>query len=160
MEQPPNNNTTTPINSNSTLLDKTSEKQVKRDENGRILPGYTANKNGRPKGSLAFKTALERWANENAGKLKMKDGTEVEVTALELVTRKLVEMAMEGDIQAIREVSDRMDGKAKQSIDHTTDGLPIIEISAEIAEKYNLLNLAQEQQNDTTPGTEENRGQS
>lgn len=147
MEQP----TQTPIN-NSVITGK-------NPENGQFLPGNKLGK-GRPKGSLAFKTALERWANENAGKLKMKDGSEVEVTALELVTRKLVEMAMEGDIQAIREVSDRMDGKAKQSIDHTTDGLPIIEISAEIADKYNLLDLAQEQNNDITPGTEENRGQS
>lgn len=150
MEQPPNQTTNKDV-----FPENTGIIQVDRLPNGQFPPGKSGNPKGKPKGSLAFKTALEKWAYKNAGKLKLEDGTEEVVTAIELITHKLMDMAMKGDIQAIKEVSDRMDGKAKQSIDHTTTGLPIIEISAEIAQKYNL-----NKENDTTSGTEEDRGQS
>ena len=40
-------------------------------------------------------------------------------TKLRAVADKLVECAMEGDIQAIKEIGDRLDGKAIQSIEGT-----------------------------------------
>lgn len=40
---------------------------------------------------------------------------------LRLIARKLVDKAAEGDVQAIKEVNDRVDGRAHQSIDMTAD---------------------------------------
>lgn len=39
-----------------------------------------------------------------------------------LVAKRLAHMAVGGDIQAIKEINDRIDGKPKQAIDHTTNG--------------------------------------
>ena len=36
---------------------------------------------------------------------------------LRAIAEKLTEMALDGDLQAIKEIGDRLDGKAKQSID-------------------------------------------
>jgi len=96
---------------------KTEEKPPVRDEKGLFQPG-TAPGPGRPKGALAFKTAIEKWADREAA--KEQDGTPV--TKMELITKKLIEMAEAGNILAIKEIADRIDGKAKQSIDHTTLG--------------------------------------
>lgn len=43
------------------------------------------------------------------------------VKKLRMVARKLIETALEGDVVAIKEINDRMDGKATQSIDLTAE---------------------------------------
>ena len=80
--------------------------------------GPSLNPTGRPKGSLAFKSAIEKWADREAA--KEQDGTPV--TKLELITKKLIELAEGGNVKAIEMISDRIDGKPKQSIDHTSLG--------------------------------------
>ncbi len=44
------------------------------------------------------------------------DPAETNTTKLRKIAEKLVENAMDGDIQAIKEVADRLDGKASQAI--------------------------------------------
>lgn len=39
-----------------------------------------------------------------------------------IVAKKLATMAAGGDLLAIKEINDRIDGKPKQAIDHTTNG--------------------------------------
>ena len=39
--------------------------------------------------------------------------------ALKAVGKKLIAMALDGDIQAIKEIGDRLDGKAVQAVDNT-----------------------------------------
>lgn len=80
------------------------------------------NMDGRPKGSLSFATALKLEAEKQAGIIKLEDGTEKKVSALELITRKLVELGKNGDMQAIKEIADRMDGKARQAVDIDLQG--------------------------------------
>ena len=49
-------------------LDLTSRKQEltpERDERGRLLPGNTANPNGRPKDSISIKSAIKKRLKEN-----------------------------------------------------------------------------------------------
>lgn len=75
------------------------------------------NRNGRPKGSLSFATVLQQEAEKQAG--KREDGTTV--SALELITKKLVELAKNGNIMAIKEIADRLDGKARQNIEMDLD---------------------------------------
>lgn len=43
----------------------------------------------------------------------------------DIVIRKLIKKAMDGETRAIREILDRVDGKTKQQIDVTTAGEPI-----------------------------------
>lgn len=76
------------------------------------------NLDGRPKGSLGFATALKIEAEKQAGILP--DGTKV--SALEIITRKLIELGKNGDMQAIKEIADRIDGKSRQAVDIDLQG--------------------------------------
>lgn len=69
-------------------------------------PGKSGNPEGRPK--RPFKAALERALK------RMQSGDDP--AALEKLATKLVEKGLEGDLQSIKEVADRMDGKAAQVI--------------------------------------------
>jgi hypothetical protein len=60
----------------------------------------------------ALMVALKREAKDHNGK---------KTTKLALIAGKLVDLAVAGDVQAIKEISDRVDGKAPQSIT-TPDG--------------------------------------
>lgn len=74
-------------------------------------PGRSGNPNGRPK-SKPFKEALER-ALKAAGD---------DEAAIDAVATALVTKAKTGDVQAIKEFADRMDGKVTQPIEGTEDG--------------------------------------
>lgn len=63
---------------------------------------------GRPKGTKSFAAMLQLAINE-AGKA---EGT----TKLRDVADALVSKAIDGDIQAIKEVADRLDGKVPQAV--------------------------------------------
>ncbi len=52
----------------------------------------------------------------------IKDYKESLKEALPLISPILIAKAMEGDMQAIKEVNDRAMGKSQQSVDVTTDG--------------------------------------
>jgi hypothetical protein len=67
-------------------------------------------KRGRPKGAWSekrFKDALSAAVSQK----------EKGVPRLRLIAEQLAKAAMDGDVMAIREVADRLDGKAKQQID-------------------------------------------
>ena len=68
------------------------------------------NRNGRPKRGWAWNELIEEAVDEI---VKNKEGTE-EIKVKKLVVRKLVKMAVEGDLQAIREIINRMDGMPVQ----------------------------------------------
>lgn len=77
-------------------------------------PGQSGNPNGRPK-SKPFREAIQR-ALEEAGDDKK---------ALQAVAAALVGKAMMGDVPAIKEIADRIDGKVTQPIAGDEDGGPI-----------------------------------
>lgn len=52
---------------------------------------------------------------------------------LDLIADKLVATAMEGDIQAIKEIGDRLDGKARQETDNSHSLSGSLEIVKRIA---------------------------
>lgn len=68
-------------------------------------PGQSGNPNGRPK-SKPFKEAIQK-ALKEAGEDK---------DQLKLVAVALVAKAMDGDVPAIKELADRLDGKVTQPI--------------------------------------------
>lgn len=71
---------------------------------------------GRPRKDAQLKTVLA-WTIDEA---KFKDDkTGVSYTGREAVARKLLSLALGGDIQAIRIVLDRIDGPVKQELIHS-----------------------------------------
>lgn len=77
-----------------------------RDSKGRYLPGVSGNPSGRGSApSLVAALRAELGEREDVGR-----------PAMRAIAARLVDMALEGDIRAIREVLDRMDGKAVQSL--------------------------------------------
>lgn len=45
------------------------------------------------------------------------------IKRLNIIADNLVRLAMEGDMQAIKEIGDRIDGKPKQAVDAQVDGI-------------------------------------
>ena len=81
-------------------------------------PGQSGNPNGRPK-SKPFKEAIQR-ALAEAGDDK---------ASLQAVATALVDKAMQGDVQAIEEIADRLDGKVPQGIIGGEEGDPAITVT-------------------------------
>jgi hypothetical protein len=82
-----------------------------RDEHGRFLPGTSGNPGGRPKGSVSLATALQR---------ELLRRQESGQAGIEAVAARLVDLALAGDLRAVREIGDRIDGKPKQAVDLAT----------------------------------------
>jgi len=79
-----------------------------RDENGRYLPGASGNPGGRPKGSVSLVAALRR---------ELERRQDSDSPGIEAVAARLVDLAIAGDIRAVREIADRLDGKPTQALD-------------------------------------------
>lgn len=71
-------------------------------------PGKSGNPLGPPKKEKSFANMLRIAISEAS-----KDGTG---TKLRKVAEKLVDVALEGDVSAIKEIADRLDGKVAQAI--------------------------------------------
>ena len=71
-------------------------------------PGQSGNLNGRPKSAWTW-ASLVRKAMDEVGE----DGKRLKGQ----VSKALVTKALTGDVQAIKEIGDRIDGKPKQSIE-------------------------------------------
>lgn len=93
--------------------DISSKELVKRDKNGKLQKGAQLNPAGRPKGILSWASMLKKVAEEDYG--VREDGTKV--SKIEAIAKKLLELSIAGDVQAIKEFGDRLDGKAKQQIE-------------------------------------------
>ena len=81
------------------------------------------NLGGRPRGSLGERTwrdainlAVRELRDETT-----KDGKVKKVKALRLLARRLVDSGLAGDVSALREIGDRLDGKAMQGVDLKMD---------------------------------------
>lgn len=112
------------------MEEKTGIKQEERDDKGRFLPGVSGNPNGKPKGARHMSTLLE----EAIRKVAEDTGTSED----QAIVRALIEKAKAGDIRAITEVWDRLEGKPKQQTDITSGGDKIVFVTPEIANKYNI----------------------
>jgi hypothetical protein len=88
-----------------------------RDEKGRFGAGNNANPNGRPPRAWTMSTLIEEALEE----VETQSGKSFK----SLVAKRLAHMAVNGDIQAIKEINDRIDGKPRQSTDITSGGRPI-----------------------------------
>src|SRR5262245_17876992 len=86
------------------------DKQAKnRKPNGQFAPGVSGNPNGRPKSrtlSEAYRALLKQPLPNDPTR-----------TVADAVAAAIVKNAVAGDVSAAREVADRTEGKARQSID-------------------------------------------
>ena len=79
------------------------------------------NRNGRPRKENAMTKILADVLDEEEITYKGK-----KITGREAVARKALELAMQGDVTALKYIYDRIDGSPRQSIEHTgDDGGPI-----------------------------------
>ena len=84
--------------------------------------GESGNPNGRPKGTKNLSTILKAMLEEDVEVVI--DGKKERRQFQEVIIRKLLKKANDGEIRAIIEIFDRTEGKAKQEIDLTTVGKP------------------------------------
>jgi len=88
--------------------EKTRVNKVVRNEKGQVISG-TPNPNGRPKGTFSVVEMIRRKLQETP---EGKNKTYAELFVLRLM-KKAIE---EGDTATMRDIIDRVDGKAMQSI--------------------------------------------
>lgn len=113
---------------NNTKIENPIEENIEnetgqiRDEQGRFIPGVSGNPDGRPpltEEEKIVKKAQKELISEYKEKL---------AEALPLISPVLIAKAMEGDMQAIKEVNDRVMGKAEAKTDITSGGekIPVL----------------------------------
>ena len=76
-----------------------------------FMPGQSGNPGGRPKGSVKVSSCYER------SLARPVPGDPLGRTYAQVIADKAVELAAEGRIDAIKEVTDRTEGRSKQTID-------------------------------------------
>jgi len=72
------------------------------------------NKEGRPPGSRNLSTILREMLDEHIDVVI--DGKKVKKQFKDAIIRKLIKKANDGDLRAIQEIFDRVEGKAKQEM--------------------------------------------
>lgn len=78
--------------------------------------GQSGNPKGRPKKEWTWVGTIKRVVEE----MEEVDGKKVK----ENVAKSLLNQCLQGNMQAIKEFGDRIDGKPQQFLDHTTGGEP------------------------------------
>ena len=94
--------------------------------------GKSGNPKGRPKGARSLSTILREMLEEPIDIVV--DGKKERREFREVIIRKLLKKANDGDMRAIQEIFDRVEGKAQQKIDHTSGGEaipPVIKVMYE-----------------------------
>lgn len=76
--------------------------------------GESGNPAGRPKGSKNLSTILKEMLSEEI-EVNI-DGEKTKKKFADIIVRKLVKKAHDGDLRAIQEIFDRTEGKAKQEV--------------------------------------------
>ena len=84
----------------------------------RFVKGQSGNPGGRPKLPWTFG---ELYRKELEKKLAVK-GSKKRVEAKKAVAMRIVRMAIEGDLNAMKEIANRYEGFPKQTTDLTSDG--------------------------------------
>ena len=93
-----------------------------------------------------------------------RDGTPHKIKALHLLARKLVDRAMEGDVAALREIGDRLDGRPSQELTlqreaNPFDGISDADLATMLAAARHLVPLERQSDkplidNDSATGLE------
>jgi hypothetical protein len=82
-------------------------------------PGQSGNPSGRPKGSRNLSTILKEMLDEEIEIIE--NGEKKKKQFKDIIIRKLLKKANDGDMRAIQEIFDRTEGRAKQEIEQKTE---------------------------------------
>ena len=82
---------------------------------------------GRPKGSFNIKTLLNNLLNEEMDFEDVKNHTKHKKKAYEVLYRALIRKAIEGDIQAVKEINQRLEGMPVQENINTNKNMNLDE---------------------------------
>lgn len=96
------------------MTESTEKSDQKQNKPWLFQPGQSGNPAGKPKGIRHMSTLLE----EAIKKVAEDTGTPEDIAIIKTV----IDRAKKGDMKAIEHIWDRLEGKAPQSIDITTDG--------------------------------------
>ena len=97
------------------------------------MPGGAPQGNTNATKNRLFRQALDKQLKEAKAKNKSVTG---EYAALQEIALKLIEQAQDGDLTAIKEIADRVDGKATQAIEHAVaEGVSFKMVIGEKAEE-------------------------
>lgn len=86
------------------------------------VKGEIRNPNGRPLGAKNTKTILKRFLNLEMKQKNPFTQEDEKMSVLELMNLKQIANALEGDLNAYKEIINRHEGLLTTKIDHTTDG--------------------------------------
>lgn len=92
---------------------------------------------GMPKGILHSKTIIRKWLQAVEKAKNPISGQEEHLSQLDIIVLALLSKGRKGDVAAIKELLDRMEGKAQQSTDITSKGKSIIPINFVLDERFN-----------------------
>lgn len=117
------------------MKENTEKTGEKLEYKGQFKKGDDPRRNlqGRPVGSLDFKTKFELFLDKLAKQNDMSP-QEIDEQLFSVAFKK----AKDGDYQFWRDVHDRIYGKPLQKTDVTSGGMPIIQISEVIANKNDI----------------------
>ena len=122
----------------------TSEIKSQRDGLGRLLPGNTANPSGRPIETLEQKVLKKEL------KVVIEDYRDMLAEALPILSSVLIEKAQSGDMRAIKEINDRVMGKASQQTElNVKSGLDLVSLFDKVNELEDEEKRIKELENDS-----------
>jgi len=87
---------------------------IRNEELNQFKPGESGNPSGRPRGSRNLSTILAEMLEEEIEITEA--GVKSKKKFADVIVRKLIRKANEGDIKAIQVIFDRTEGQAKQEI--------------------------------------------
>lgn len=93
--------------------------------------GTSGNPEGRPKGSRNLSTILREMLQEEI-EITTEEGKKEKKQLQDIIVRKLIKKANDGNLRAIEQVFDRIEGKAKQEM--KIEGLPDPVVTVHIKE--------------------------
>jgi hypothetical protein len=82
-----------------------------------FVPGKSGNPNGRPKKKMALTNVLEKLLEIKDIEHETADGETILIRRKEAIAKKIIELAVTGDVVAIKYIFDRVDGPPKQSME-------------------------------------------
>lgn len=103
-------------------------------EEHKFKPGQSGNPNGRPKGARSLSTILREMLEEEID--VNIDGVKSRKQFQEVIIRKLLKKANDGDMRAIEHIFDRIEGKAKQNLDVTSNGETVGQVQEVIVKDF------------------------
>lgn len=93
--------------------------------------GVSGNPNGRPKKGQTMTDILEKTLKKKSVKM---DGKLI--SGKEAAAMKLLQLAMKGEVAALKYIFDRIDGKPNQTVKFNPADMPLIEVAFDLPEGY------------------------